>query len=957
MYLINEAGATMNFSNSSSLTMNFFTQQTAMFSNSGTVNQPAGSALVLNWNLTGNANNVTSGFTNAGTWMLNGAVIESTQNGVLYYGGFQAGANNTNASGGTLSVLSGSSLLIGNLVNAGTLVLGTNATMGSTDPGAQYQSLTLTNTSGGVLNITGSGVNLFAYQGTVQLTNAAGATINFSNGSSLTMNVSTGRSAMFSNSGTVNQVGSALLFNWNDMSNNSFDITNNWFVNSGTWTLTGASLVDFTREGTSGQAGGFNFGYACSNAGTMNIRDASIVNFATLSNTGTMNVGNAGSAVALGTTAQSPYPPTLNNGTNGVLNVQGNATLGWNNDSTNDTTTLNNGTNGSLGGQVNVGDATHVATFELIGGNALLTNGVGNSVTVAAGSSLGILSYENGTGNNNPFHARNAWLSNAGTVTLAGTIEFRPNHSAPSIGLINNGTGTTVISGAGATIVRSVPALGSQAFSDNDNANNAYDTVLSFNAPGTVLQGATANDTLTYANSTGSPLVNTLQVTMGGILSPGNGSGGNFLSSVGVLNLIDADVHLGSGTISSITVTNGGSGYTSAPNVNFPSLTSAGNGYGWGVAATAVLTGDAVTAVNVTNGGQYFATPPAITIAAANNGPGSGATATATIAPVANSGGTVNMDIGGMYADIGSFDQLNVGGGTGSGNFIIVNGSGATLNIIPVNGFTPTGAYKLITANNVVGTFDNIEFNGGSAAGIYTLSYTTTGVSAVFNATAPTWAAAGGNNWSIGGNWNSGSAPNGVDAQAVVGTGGSPIILDEPQTIGHLVFDNATTSYTISGTNALTLQVNSQTVAATVTTANGTHTVAVPVILASNARVDTVGSSSLEISGDISGSGYGITKDGSGTLVLSGTANSYSGGMYVEAGTLVVNNNGAIADGTSLTVGAGAASLFDPPAGGAALAVASPLHAAGVEAVPEPGTLALLAVAVVVAIGVRRRKV
>lgn len=144
-----------------------------------------------------------------------------------------------------------------------------------------------------MLNITGSGVNLFAYQGTVQLTNAAGATINFSNGSSLTMNVSTGRSAMFSNSGTVNQVGSALLFNWNDMSNNSFDITNNWFVNSGTWTLTGASLVDFTREGTSGQAGGFNFGYACSNAGTMNIRDASIVNFATLSNTGTMNVGNA----------------------------------------------------------------------------------------------------------------------------------------------------------------------------------------------------------------------------------------------------------------------------------------------------------------------------------------------------------------------------------------------------------------------------------------------------------------------------------------------------------------------------------------------------------------------------------------------------------------------------------------------------------------------------------------
>ena len=741
---------------------------------------------------------------------------------------------------------------------------------------------------------------------------------------------------MFINAGAVNQVGSALLFNWNDTNYNTFDPTNNWFVNSGTWTLSGASLVDFTRLGASYQPGGFFFGNAVSNAGTMNILDSSVVNFYTLTNTGTMNVGNAGSAVGLGTTANGP---TMANQAGGILNVLGNATFGWNDDSTNDTTTFNNGADGSTGNQLIVGSATHAATLDIVGGNALLANGAGNSVTVAAGSWLGILSYENGQPY--PYHARSASLSNSGAVTLAGTIEFRPNHTAPLIGLINSGTGAIVVSGPSAAIVRSVPAAGSQYF--GDNANDAYNTLLSF-TPGTTLQGATANDTLTYVNNTGSTLVDALQLTMGGALSPGNGSGGRFLSSIGVLTLNNANVHLGSGTISSITVSSGGSGYSSAPNVNFASAT---NGFGWGASATAVTDGNTVTSVQVASGGQYFAASPTITF----GGPGSGATATANITAVPGSGGTLNMDIGGMYADTGSFDQLNVGGGSDSGNFILVDGSGNTFNISAVNGFTPTGTYKLITANNVVGTFDNLEYDGGSAAGVYTLSYSPTGISAVFAATAPTWNGSGGSNWSSGSNWIGGMAPNGVDAQAVVGSGGSPIILDAAQTIGHLVFDNATTSYTISGSNALTMQVNNQTVAATVTTANGAHTLAVPLVLASNLRVSTEGTSDLEISGDVSGSGYGITKAGDGTLLLSGTDNSYTGGTYVDAGTLIVNNNGAVSEGTSLTIGAGGTFIFDPTVSAAAMTTASLAQSAAIAVVPEPGTLTLLAVAMFIAIG------
>jgi len=103
-------------------------------------------------------------------------------------------------------------------------------------------------------------------------------------------------------------------------------------------------------------------------------------------------------------------------------------------------------------------------------------------------------------------------------------------------------------------------------------------------------------------------------------------------------------------------------------------------------------------------------------------------------------------------------------------------------------------------------------------------------------------------------------------------------------------------------------------------------------------------------SGTLSGIG-GLTLSGAGTLVLSGS-NTYTGGTTIAAGTLTVTNSDAIAGGTSLTVGAGGTFVFDPSAA-AAPAVASPAAAT----VPEPGTLALLAVgSLLVAVAVCRRR-
>ena len=98
------------------------------------------------------------------------------------------------------------------------------------------------------------------------------------------------------------------------------------------------------------------------------------------------------------------------------------------------------------------------------------------------------------------------------------------------------------------------------------------------------------------------------------------------------------------------------------------------------------------------------------------------------------------------------------------------------------------------------------------------------------------------------------------------------------------------------------------------------------------------------VSSMISGSGA-IANVGPGTLILSGTNNTFGGGLYVSNGTVILTNNEAVADGESLTVGN--ASAFSTIV--AADALGSAVQASGVAAtspVPEPGTLALALAAV-----------
>ena len=98
-------------------------------------------------------------------------------------------------------------------------------------------------------------------------------------------------------------------------------------------------------------------------------------------------------------------------------------------------------------------------------------------------------------------------------------------------------------------------------------------------------------------------------------------------------------------------------------------------------------------------------------------------------------------------------------------------------------------------------------------------------------------------------------------------------------------------------------------------------------------------------SGTLSGTG-GLSLTGPGTLILCGS-NSYTGGTFVDAGTLEITEAGALLSGSRLTVGASASLLF-----GASLQAASAVD--DVQTVPESGTLVLLGVALCTAAAYQR---
>src|SRR5262249_3922059 len=91
-------------------------------------------------------------------------------------------------------------------------------------------------------------------------------------------------------------------------------------------------------------------------------------------------------------------------------------------------------------------------------------------------------------------------------------------------------------------------------------------------------------------------------------------------------------------------------------------------------------------------------------------------------------------------------------------------------------------------------------------------------------------------------------------------------------------------------------------------TAGGTDTVAVNVALTANETFNIAGTTLIDVTGTISGTPFGVTKTGTGTLAYDSPAgNTYTGLTTVSAGTLHLNTSNHIADTASVSVNVGAA--------------------------------------------------
>jgi autotransporter-associated beta strand protein len=188
------------------------------------------------------------------------------------------------------------------------------------------------------------------------------------------------------------------------------------------------------------------------------------------------------------------------------------------------------------------------------------------------------------------------------------------------------------------------------------------------------------------------------------------------------------------------------------------------------------------------------------------------------------------------------------------------------------------------------------------------------------------WNGATNSLWSTGGNWIDASTGATLAATAAPGVrgvtgdmvlfasaGGSVAQLDANASLAAITFNapnKAATSYTIEGSGgSITLQGVDGATASVSAGSDTSDTIDAPVQLASNAAFSAAANSTLTMNGPIDGSGS-LTMNGNGQLALD-AANTFSGGLIVQSGTVVVGAANGLLAGSSLTVGS--ASEFNRP--------------------------------------------
>ncbi|MBT8603072.1 hypothetical protein G6662_00585 [Polynucleobacter paneuropaeus] len=847
---------------------------------SGTLTQAGSGTLTLSGN-----NSYTGGTTISGGTLQVGAGSTTgnlgtggvTDNAALIFNRSDAitDANNITGSGtltqagsGTLTLSGNNSYTGGTILNAGTLNLGSANAIGSTG------TITFGNYSG---RITGGGILQFSSSNTTDYSSRFSSALFQTylidtNGQSVTLG-----SALTSNVGTLIKLGSGTL---------TLGATNTYANGSGTQIYGG--ILQVSSDANLGNSspvmliGGALL--ASSSFSTSKNIIAYLTNGVieaasgvTLTLTGsidgtTVNIG--GTATGGSYTGTIVYAPSGGSLTN--LNLYAG-------------TLLNNSsyTNGSLltiyGGNIAAAAGTTVTFSNTVAGSAAINIGdsvntgtvvlsnTSNSFSGGVNVNYGTLSVSAQTnlpsGNTVTLTNGGTLLDTANSVTLANNI------------VLGTGGGVVAVNGSANTLTLSGTMTGANAIQFGTSTNT-----------GTI--ALTTNKAFT-----GAMTVSAATVNLSGLLSTttiGISGNGTLAVTGGGYNRINlaSVITISNGTFANTQIGTGGIGQTMAAgsqlNLNGNATVSlAGVGDTWGSISVQGLTINSTGSGNTITGGALAIYNTGLTISVAS------ATSLTISSLMENSNSTA-----GLFTKIGAGTLILTGANTYTGGTTISAGTiqvgtGGTTGNLGTGGVAINNNSALVynrsdalTDNNIISGTGTVTQNG---SGTTTLGggNTYTGITTVNTGTL-TNTASGSSTRTVTFNINSGGT---YKLLSTVGfpqatTNGYTFVVNSGGTLdlnGVGWLDVGSTGYAIQ-LNGGSLS-NSSATAATVTMS---YSPTKDIVLAANSYIG--GTGNITLNGVISGA-YSLTNSNTGVVTLGG-ANTYSGGTFINAGTVQISSDG-----------------------------------------------------------------
>jgi autotransporter-associated beta strand protein len=450
-------------------------------------------------------------------------------------------------------------------------------------------------------------------------------------------------------------------------------------------------------------------------------------------------------------------------------------------------------------------------------------------------------------------------------------------------GLTKNGSGALTLSASNTYTGGTIINAGTIQANSATSLGAATGALTINNGTLEVTTGYSSTRNITLGNAASAIMVDGSQsYTNSGTIS---GTGGLNVIGAGSLTLTGANLYGGNTNVSAGTLVaaNGTSGSATGSgtvNLNGGSLASAA---GDGTATTG-------TVGNVTAGTGAHSISP--------GGDGTlGHLATANL--TVNSNTTLKFDI----TDTSHLDQILSSGA------LAFSGTGQAAVNVPTG--LANGTYVLVDYNSTALTdTSNFSLTGSPAGYALALDGGNTSLDLVVGGgsspVAAQWNSATGGSWATAGNWTP-STPGAAGDTATFGANppglasSDTITLDGTRTVGHVVFNNGSASYTIAqaagdSTSVLTIDNNASgaTGVPDITVQAGSHTISAPVTMANaTLGLNTAASTALTMSGTLTAPASStITKSGSGTLTLSGPISAGPGTtLAATAGTTNISTD------------------------------------------------------------------